>query len=72
VSSHISGKVFGVQGDVVEVYQPWTSVAEIDNGGRRWDPEALATRVDELLAAGSIEPQITNPMKRLRHTMTPR
>ncbi len=71
-SSHISGKVFGVQGDVVEVYQPWTSVAEIDNSGRRWDPEALATRVDDLLAAGGIEAQITHPMKRLRYTMTPR
>jgi NAD(P)-dependent dehydrogenase (short-subunit alcohol dehydrogenase family) len=71
-SSHISGKVFGVQGDVVEVYQPWTSAAEISNGGRRWDPEVLAARVDGLLAAGGVEPQITHPMRRLRHTMTPR
>jgi NAD(P)-dependent dehydrogenase (short-subunit alcohol dehydrogenase family) len=71
-SAHISGKVFGVQGDAVEVYRPYTSVAVIENGGRRWDPETLAPRVDGLLADAGIDPQITNPMKRLRYTMTPR
>ena len=29
--AHISGKVFGVQGDAVELYQPFTSVAVIQN-----------------------------------------
>jgi NAD(P)-dependent dehydrogenase (short-subunit alcohol dehydrogenase family) len=71
-SAHISGKVFGVQGDAVEVYRPYTSVAVIENAGRRWDPEALAPRIDDLLADAGIDPQITNPMKRLRYTMTPR
>ena len=30
-SGHISGKVFGVQGDAVELYRPYTSVAVIEN-----------------------------------------
>ncbi|MGF7235156.1 MAG: SDR family NAD(P)-dependent oxidoreductase [Frankia sp.] len=71
-SSHISGKVFGVEGDIVEIYQPWTSVAEIGNGGVRWDPEVLATKIDGLLAEGGIAPEITNGMARLRYSMTDR
>src|SRR5450432_2434637 len=31
-SGHISGKVFGVQGDAIELYAPYTSVAVIENG----------------------------------------
>jgi NAD(P)-dependent dehydrogenase (short-subunit alcohol dehydrogenase family) len=71
-SSHISGKVFGVEGDIVEIYQPYTSVAEIGNGGARWDPEVLATKIDGLLAEGGIEPAATNGMARLRYSMTQR
>ncbi len=71
-SAHISGKVFGVEGDVVEIYQPWTSVAEIGNGGTRWDPEVLATKIDGLLAEGGVAPEITNGMTRLRYSMTDR
>lgn len=71
-SSHISGKVFGVQGDVVEVYQPYTSVAEISAGGHRWDPEVLATKVDGLLAEGGINPGAENRMRLLRYSMTDR
>ncbi len=41
-SSHISGKVFGVQGDAVELYRPFTSEAAIENGGTRWTAEQLA------------------------------
>ena len=43
-ASHISGKVFGVQGDTVELYRPWTSAAVISNGGERWEPQALGDR----------------------------
>ena len=39
----ISGKVFGVQGDAVELYQPFTSVAVIENDGTRWTPPASRT-----------------------------
>src|SRR4051794_35514169 len=49
-AQHISGKVFGVQGDTVEAYRPYTSVAVIENGGARWEPDQLATRVDGLLS----------------------
>src|SRR3954454_11636039 len=38
-AAHISGKVFGVQGDTVELYRPFTSVAVLENGGSRFDPE---------------------------------
>jgi NAD(P)-dependent dehydrogenase (short-subunit alcohol dehydrogenase family) len=66
-AGHISGKVFGVQGDSVELYQPFTSVAEIRAGGARWDPAALAGRVDELFAAASVQPGPENMMARMRY-----
>ena len=71
-SGHISGKTFGVQGDTVELYQPFTSFSVIDNGGSRWDPEQLAGQVDQLFAGFPIEPGATNGMARLRFTMTDR
>ena len=66
-SSHISGKVFGVQGDSVELYQPFTSVAEIRGSGMRWDPEALPGRVDELFTDAGVDPAPENMMARSRH-----
>lgn len=71
-SAHISGKVFGVQGDTVELYRPWTSAAVVDNGGSRWDPAELAGRVDELFAAADIVPGSENMMRKLRYSMTDR
>lgn len=71
-ASHISGKVFGVQGDVVELYQPWTSVAVITNDDKRWDDAALAVRVGELFATAGMEPGAQNMMARLRYSMTDR
>jgi NAD(P)-dependent dehydrogenase (short-subunit alcohol dehydrogenase family) len=66
-SAHISGKVFGVQGDSVEIYQPFTSVAEIRNGGKRWDAEDLPSRIDELFAGTGIGAGAENMMLRTRH-----
>ncbi|MBW3640194.1 MAG: SDR family NAD(P)-dependent oxidoreductase [Actinobacteria bacterium] len=71
-SSHISGKVFGVQGDTVELYRPYTSEAAIDNGGVRWTAEQVAERVAELFAATGMAPEAQNGMARLRYTMTTR
>jgi len=71
-ASHISGMVFGVQGNAVEIYQPWTSVAAIENDGGRWDPAVLAGRIDVLFAEADMEPGATNGMARLRYTMTNR
>ncbi len=71
-SSHISGKVFGVQGDTVELYRPFTSEAFLQKGGARWTPEELAGRVDELFAETGIEPAAQNGMARLRFSMTQR
>jgi NAD(P)-dependent dehydrogenase (short-subunit alcohol dehydrogenase family) len=71
-SSHISGKVFGVQGNAVELYQPWTSFGEIVNEPGRWDPSDLAKRVDELFDGFPIAKEATNGMARLRYTMTQR
>jgi hypothetical protein len=71
-SAHISGKVFGVQGNAVELYRPWTSAAAIENEGGRWDPEVLAGRVDTLFAEAGINPAAENGMSRLRYTMTDR
>ena len=66
-SSHISGKVFGVQGDSVELYQPFTSVAEIRGDGVRFDPEVLAGKMDALFGEAGIDPAPENMMARSRH-----
>jgi len=71
-AGHISGKVFGVQGDTVELYRPFTSVAVVDNGGSAWAPSVLAGRVGELFDAGGIVPGAENMMAKLRYTMTTR
>jgi len=71
-AAHISGKVFGVQGDAVELYRPWTSAAVVENGGSRWDPEVLAGRVQELFTEAGIVPGAENMMARLRYTLTER
>jgi NAD(P)-dependent dehydrogenase (short-subunit alcohol dehydrogenase family) len=66
-SAHISGKVFGVQGDSIEIFQPFTSVAEVTNGGRRWDPEDISGRIDELFAASGMSAGAENMMARMRY-----
>lgn len=71
-SGHISGKVFGVQGDAVEIYRPWTSAAVIENGKRRWDVDQLADRVMELFEESGIASGPENAMARLRFSMTDR
>jgi len=71
-SAHISGKVFGVQGDAVEIYRPWTSAAVIENGKRRWDVDQLADRVMELFEESGIASGPENAMARLRFSMTDR
>ena len=71
-AAHISGKVFGVQGDTVELYRPFTSEAVIENGGSRWEPAAVGERVAELFAATGMPAAPENGMSRLRYTMTDR
>ncbi len=66
-SAHISGKVFGVQGDSIEIFQPFTSVAEVTNDGRRWDPEAIPGRIDELFNGSGIQAGAENMMARMRY-----
>jgi NAD(P)-dependent dehydrogenase (short-subunit alcohol dehydrogenase family) len=68
----ISGKVFGVQGDAVELYQPFTSAAFVQNHDTRWTPEGIAARVHELFDESGIVPEVENMMSRLRFTMTDR
>jgi NAD(P)-dependent dehydrogenase (short-subunit alcohol dehydrogenase family) len=68
----ISGKVFGVQGDAVELYQPFTSVAVIQNHDTRFTPEGIAARAHELFEASGINPGVENMMAKLRFTMTER
>jgi NAD(P)-dependent dehydrogenase (short-subunit alcohol dehydrogenase family) len=66
-SAHISGKVFGVQGDSIEIFQPFTSVAEVKNGGKRWDPEDIPGRIDELFTASGIQAGAENMMAKMRY-----
>jgi NAD(P)-dependent dehydrogenase (short-subunit alcohol dehydrogenase family) len=46
-AAHITGQVFYVQGGLVQLYQGWTPVAEVEKD-ERWTPEELAGRMDEL------------------------
>lgn len=46
-ASHITGQVFYVQGGLVQLYQGWTPVSEIEKEGR-WTPAELAGRMDQL------------------------
>ena len=68
----ISGKVFGVQGDAVELYQPFTSAAVIQNHETRWSPEGVAARIHELFDESGISREVENMMAKLRFTMTDR
>jgi NAD(P)-dependent dehydrogenase (short-subunit alcohol dehydrogenase family) len=67
-----SGKVFGVQGDAVELYQPFTSAAFIQNHDTRWTAAGIAARAHELFAESGINPEVENMMAKLRFTMTER
>jgi NAD(P)-dependent dehydrogenase (short-subunit alcohol dehydrogenase family) len=69
-AGEVSGKVFGVQGDAVELYQPWTSVAAVENGGARWQPEQLADRIGELFSAAGIPAEVEPMMLKLRYGLT--
>ena len=68
----ISGKVFGVQGDAVELYQPFTSAAVIQNHDTRWTPDGIAARAHELFDASGSSPEVENMMAKLRFSMTER
>ena len=68
----ISGKVFGIQGDAVELYQPYTSVAVIQNHDTRWTPAGIAARAHELFDASGIDPEAENMMAKLRFSITDR
>src|SRR3954466_1972167 len=61
----ISGKVFGVQGDSVELYQPFTSAAVIQNHDTRFTPTGIAARVHELFDQSGIVPEVENMMGKL-------
>jgi NAD(P)-dependent dehydrogenase (short-subunit alcohol dehydrogenase family) len=72
LSGAISGKVFGVQGDAIELYQPATSVAVIRNGERRWGQDEIAAHIGELFSESGLQPEVENMMARLRFSMTDR
>jgi len=71
-AAQVSGKVFGVQGDTVELYRPFTSEAVIENGGSRWTAESVGARVHELFDATGMPTTPENGMQRLRYSMTNR
>jgi hypothetical protein len=39
--------VFGITGGLVQLYQGWTPVSELDKEAR-WEPKELADRMEEL------------------------
>lgn len=46
-AAHVSGQVFGITGGLVQLYQGWTPVAEIDKPAR-WEVKELADRMTDL------------------------
>jgi NAD(P)-dependent dehydrogenase (short-subunit alcohol dehydrogenase family) len=51
-AAHITGQVFYVQGGLVQLFQGWTPVAEIQRD-ERWTPAELAGRMSELFEGRS-------------------
>jgi NAD(P)-dependent dehydrogenase (short-subunit alcohol dehydrogenase family) len=51
-AGHITGQLFYVQGGLVQLYQGWTPVAEIQKGDR-WTPAELAERAGRLFGGRS-------------------
>ncbi len=68
-SAHVSGKVFGVQGDAIEVYRPWVSAAVRRNDRHRWHAPSLQGTIDVLLAEAGLRPEPNDPMLALRFSM---
>ena len=61
----ISGQVFGITGGLVELYQGWTPVAELDRGAR-WEVGELAERVGELFEGrGTVYEPNRSPLRRI-------
>ena len=48
-AAQITGQVFAITGGLIQLYQGWTPVAELDKGAR-WEPAELAGRMGELFA----------------------
>ena len=46
-AGHITGQVFGITGGLLQLYQGWTPVAELEKDAR-WEPKELADRMSEL------------------------
>ena len=61
----ITGQVFGVTGGLVELYQGWTPVAELEKDAR-WDVEELAERMQDLFAERSrVYEPTRSPLRRI-------
>jgi NAD(P)-dependent dehydrogenase (short-subunit alcohol dehydrogenase family) len=65
-AGHLTGNVFGVSGDTVELYQGFTSAAIVENDGRRWEQDELAARIPELFAETGFEPGPKKPFEARR------
>jgi NAD(P)-dependent dehydrogenase (short-subunit alcohol dehydrogenase family) len=58
-AAHITGQVFYVQGGLVQLYQGWTPVSEIQKD-ERWTPVELAGRMDDLFEE---RPTVYSPLR---------
>ena len=68
-SGDVSGHVFGVQGDVVELYQPWSVLDEVRNDRERWTQPRLTEAVDRLFQSTGVKKRVGDPMARLTYPM---
>ena len=63
-AAHITGQVFYVQGGLVQLYQGWSPVSQLEKA-ERWTPEELAGRFDELFAGrASMYSPARSPLRR--------
>lgn len=51
-ASRINGQVFGITGGLVQLYQGWTPVSQLEKDAR-WEPKELADRMSELFEGRS-------------------
>jgi len=64
-AAHITGQVFGITGGLVQLYEGWTPVSQLEKDAR-WEPKELADRMEELFGGRpSVYEADRSPLRRV-------